>query len=147
MRFNNLRVGPHRVEVIAREGTGFAEVQFVNNTLQTLNVTADIRVPPGSNICSVTRNGTGVAYSWNSALGKVTVNTTLSGSGITLRVATTLAADANGDGAVNGADLSVLLATFGTSQPAGTNGDLNGDGLVNGADLSVLLAGFGGACQ
>jgi len=56
-------------------------------------------------------------------------------------------ADANGDGAVNGADLSVLLATFGTSQPAGTNGDLNGDGVVNGADLSVLLAGFGTSCQ
>jgi len=54
--------------------------------------------------------------------------------------------DINGDNAVNGADLSVLLSTFGQSVTPGTSGDLNGDGVVNGADLSVLLSTFGATC-
>jgi len=51
--------------------------------------------------------------------------------------------DANGDGLTNGADLSVLLATFGQAVTPGADADFNGDGLVNGADLSVLLSNFG----
>jgi len=51
--------------------------------------------------------------------------------------------DANGDGDTNGADLSVLLAQFGSSVTPNTGGDFNGDGQVNGADLSVLLGNFG----
>lgn len=54
-----------------------------------------------------------------------------------------LGGDVNGDGVVNGADLSVLLSTFGTQVLPGFAGDLNCDGLVNGADLSVLLSNFG----
>jgi len=54
--------------------------------------------------------------------------------------------DTNGDGLVNGADLSVLLAQFGLAVTPGTGADFNGDGLVNGADLSVLLARFGLGC-
>jgi len=55
--------------------------------------------------------------------------------------------DANGDGLVDGADLSVLLSTFGTKSPEpGTGADANGDGFVDGADLSVLLANFGSEC-
>lgn len=54
--------------------------------------------------------------------------------------------DANGDNEVNGADLSVLLAQFNQSVPAGTGADYNNDGVVNGADLSVLLGAFGNSC-
>ncbi|MCA9283964.1 MAG: hypothetical protein KDA22_02025 [Phycisphaerales bacterium] len=46
-----------------------------------------------------------------------------------------VAADYNGDGVVDGADLGTLLALWG-----GAEGDLNGDGIVNGADLGILLA-------
>lgn len=56
------------------------------------------------------------------------------------------AGDANGDGHVDAADLSVLLAQFGQSVPASSGSDFNGDGAVNGADLSVLLSAFGQAC-
>jgi hypothetical protein len=49
------------------------------------------------------------------------------------------AADLNGDGAVDGADLGLLLAAWGSSSP----GDLNGDGTVDGADLGLLLAAWG----
>ena len=44
--------------------------------------------------------------------------------------------DFNGDGSVDGADLSVLLGSWGTSDPIA---DLDGSGLVDGADLSTLL--------
>ena len=47
--------------------------------------------------------------------------------------------DLNGDGKVNGQDLSALLATWG--QPNGA-GDVNCDGTVSGPDLSELLANW-----
>lgn len=53
----------------------------------------------------------------------------------------TCAADLNGDGQVNGADLGLLLANWNGS---GT-GDLDGSGAVTGADLGELLAAWG-AC-
>ncbi|MFO0874831.1 MAG: dockerin type I repeat-containing protein [Phycisphaerales bacterium] len=49
--------------------------------------------------------------------------------------------DVNCDGHVNGADVGILLAAWGTAGPAG---DLNNDGVVNGADLGLLLAGWTG---
>ncbi|MSR45220.1 MAG: hypothetical protein EXS15_07705 [Phycisphaerales bacterium] len=49
-------------------------------------------------------------------------------------------ADFNGDGVVNGTDLTILLSNWGgTGQ-----GDASGDGIINGTDLSVLLASWTG---
>jgi hypothetical protein len=68
----------------------------------------------------------------------------ISGSG-TLTVAQTgscpvnCPADLNGDGSVGSADLTILLAAWGTPGP----GDLNGDGSVGSADLTILLAAWG----
>ncbi len=50
-------------------------------------------------------------------------------------------ADLNNDGVVNGADLGLLLANWGTGGPVG---DLNFDCTVNGADLGILLANWTG---
>ncbi len=47
--------------------------------------------------------------------------------------------DLNGDGVVDGADLTILLADWGQPGP----GDLNDDGTVGGADLTILLANWG----
>lgn len=47
-------------------------------------------------------------------------------------------ADLNGDGAVDSADLGILLAGWGTGQ-----GDVDGDGLTNATDLSILLSAWG----
>ena len=52
-------------------------------------------------------------------------------------------ADLNGDNTVDGADLTALLAEWGTF---GTQADLNGDGFVDGADLTALLSAWG-ACN
>lgn len=53
--------------------------------------------------------------------------------------------DLNGDGAIDLADLSILLANFGAAG-APEQGDLNGDGQVDLADLSILLTVFGQLC-
>lgn len=45
--------------------------------------------------------------------------------------------DLNGDGRVDGADVGIFLAVWGTSDP---DADLNGDGTVTGADLGLLIA-------
>lgn len=47
-------------------------------------------------------------------------------------------ADLDCNGVVDGADLGLLLAAWGTPGP----GDLNGDGVVDGADLGLLLASW-----
>ncbi|MEE2896504.1 MAG: dockerin type I repeat-containing protein, partial [Planctomycetota bacterium] len=52
------------------------------------------------------------------------------------------AADLNGDGRVDGADLARILARWGQSC-LGCAADLNRDGEVNGADLAGILAGWG----
>jgi len=49
------------------------------------------------------------------------------------------ASDLDGDGLVNGADLGILLANWGTP----CLGELTGDFAIDGADLGVLLANWG----
>jgi len=67
----------------------------------------------------------------------VTVSLTLAGGSC----GTLCPADLNFDGEVDGADLGLLLAAWGTADPCA---DLSGDGVVSGADLGLLLAAFGG---
>ncbi|MCB9838412.1 MAG: hypothetical protein H6813_03655 [Phycisphaeraceae bacterium] len=50
--------------------------------------------------------------------------------------------DLNGDGAVDTADLGILLGQFGGAGSA----DLNNDGVVDTADLGILLGAFGSGC-
>jgi hypothetical protein len=52
----------------------------------------------------------------------------------------TCTADLNLDGVVNGADLTILLGSWGTNDPVA---DLSGDGLVGGADLTIMLGNWG----
>ena len=54
------------------------------------------------------------------------------------------AGDFSGDGIIDGADLSELLARWG-SCPESCVHDLDGNGVIDGADLTVLL-GYWGAC-
>ena len=49
--------------------------------------------------------------------------------------------DLNGDGAVNGTDLALLLSSWGTSD---RTADIDGDGLVGGADLTLLISDWTG---
>ena len=54
------------------------------------------------------------------------------------RAGSACAPDLNGDGAVNGDDLGIMLGAWGTPGP----GDLNADGTVNGDDLGILLGAW-----
>lgn len=54
----------------------------------------------------------------------------------------TCVGDLNGDGVVDGADLTILLGAWGTNDPVA---DLNEDGNVDGADLTLMLGAWG-AC-
>ena len=53
--------------------------------------------------------------------------------------------DINGDGVVNGSDLSQVLGFWGTCLTKDCPPDFNGDGIVNGADLTIVLSNWG-AC-
>lgn len=59
----------------------------------------------------------------------------------------TCMADFNGDRVIDGRDLSVLLARFGSSAAPGDPADLNSDGVIDGLDLAVVLAQFGHKCR
>lgn len=50
-----------------------------------------------------------------------------------------VAGDLNGDGIVNGTDLTILLSAWGT---ANAQADVNDDGTVNGSDLTFLLSNW-----
>lgn len=54
------------------------------------------------------------------------------------------AADINGNGSVDGNDLSIVLTTWGTSgQQSGFDADIDGNGIVNGMELGFILTGWG----
>ncbi len=52
--------------------------------------------------------------------------------------------DLDGNGAVNSADLNILLSDFGCI--GACQGDINADGATDSADLNLLLAAFGSGC-
>ncbi len=58
----------------------------------------------------------------------------------TLTVVAGAPGDCNGDGAIDTADLGILIAAFGSSTLIA---DINGDGTVDTADLGQLIANFG----
>jgi hypothetical protein len=62
------------------------------------------------------------------------------GNGIPDSCAPVTGPDLNGDGLVNGADLTILLGSWGPC--GGCPADLDGDGSVGAADLAILLAAW-----
>jgi alpha-tubulin suppressor-like RCC1 family protein len=90
-------------------------------------------------------DGTVVAWGWNDS-GQCDVPAGLggivaisAGYGMTIAIRVRCDFDLNGDGAVTGADLGILLGNWG--RPG--IGDFNADGTVTGADLGLLLGDWG----
>jgi formylglycine-generating enzyme required for sulfatase activity len=52
-------------------------------------------------------------------------------------------ADITGNGLVNGADLGLMLAAWGSDGSEQPGADINADGIVNGADLAFVIGAFG----
>ena len=55
--------------------------------------------------------------------------------------------DLNGDCLVSGADLGLLLSSWGTCTSFPCLGDINGDGEINGADLGQMLGAWGNEAE
>ncbi|MBL9148293.1 MAG: hypothetical protein JNM94_06315 [Phycisphaerae bacterium] len=80
----------------------------------------------------------GKAYVWSVGYGSTRFNDT-----VTVKVADIIPcpADLNGDGLIDGADLAILLGSWGPC--LGCNADFDLSGMVDGADLAVLLGAWG----
>jgi hypothetical protein len=57
--------------------------------------------------------------------------------------ATTCPNDITGDGSIDGADLALILAAWGSCTVIPCGADLNDDHRVDGADLALVLATWG----
>jgi hypothetical protein len=80
----------------------------------------------------------GKAYVWSVGYGSNRFNDTVSVKVVDI---IPCPADLNGDGQVDGADLAILLGSWGPCP--GCNADFDLSGMVDGADLAVLLGAWG----
>lgn len=62
---------------------------------------------------------------------------------IAIRFNDGLCGDLNGDGAVDGSDLAIVLGSWNPISCAGCVADINGDGVVDGSDLALVLGTWG----
>jgi hypothetical protein len=118
--------------------------------LHTFTVTLDTR----SQYWSMTTAADGVVYNSydytnaiapkNPGINYVGFSATrqLSVENFILTQRTFLSGDADGDGAVNGADLNVVLSNYNQAGMGWAQGDFNADGTVNGADLNAVLSNY-----
>jgi formylglycine-generating enzyme required for sulfatase activity len=63
--------------------------------------------------------------------------------GVVHRASAQCPGDISGNGMVNGADLGLVLAAWGSDGSDEPGSDINADGLVNGADLAFVIGAFG----
>ena len=118
-----------------KDGVAISDSANVFGTISaTLSIDPVALVDAGVYDCVITKIASGCATTSNAT----TLNVNNPGN---------CPGDVDGDNDVDLADLSVLLANFGTPSAATlADGDLDGDGDVDLADLSVMLSNFGAAC-
>jgi hypothetical protein len=97
------------------------------------NVGEPNNAPAGENFVEMFSSG-----GWNDALGEGRAEAVIIEYG---KIVNDCIEDLDGDGNVSGADLTLLLSTWGS----GGVGDIDGDGITSGADLTLLLSRWG-AC-
>jgi len=113
-----------------------------------LNSGVTLRIPANSCVLPqfVTRDGAPVAYTYDAALGKVTISTQALNTGANAE--TTLSvwyptADFDGDTFVTGEDFDAFVAAF---EGGDGTSDFNGDGFVTGEDFDAYVATFEAGC-
>ncbi len=124
--------------------TNFTQDVFVHDrmTLQTERVSVSTAGDQGnatseeSVVC-----GSGAFVAFLSAASNLVPGDTNATTDIFVRdLSNAILGDLNGDGIVDGADLGMLLGSWGPC--GGCPADLNGDGIVDGADLGTLLGNW-----
>lgn len=81
----------------------------------------------------------GLAY----ALATREFNLSITGTVTVQMVSQAQAADVNGDGVVDGADLRIVASNLGTSPPGDERADIDGNGVVDVLDLALVALYFG----
>ncbi len=106
---------------------------------------------PGNSTATASFDGPGQGLFWGGIIGiwhgGATIDGAIvaSGSGVDWSgpVGGSIVGDLNGDGVVDGADLGLMLSSWGAcADCADCPGDLNGDCLIDGADLGLLLSNW-----
>lgn len=145
MTCNNLHLGNHRISVTADESNTTHRNTFTNHTGNTLDFDTQIRVPAGSTVIAVTRNGAGgcnaLSFTHDAATGRVHVADDIDAgaNAVTeIRVRFGLRGDFD---AANGVDLtdlpvfvSVLLGGDSDCEHI-LIADMNANGTADGADV------------
>lgn len=124
-------MGFHARSITLRHGTGGTLGQSVSMSLSGNGIWRGT-LPPRSAGTVVSYAVRAVDAAGNTANGPVLTYTEPGTAG--------RPADLNGDGAVDGFDLTILLAAYGSSNSVA---DINQDGIVDGFDLAAVLAAFG----
>lgn len=150
MTFTNLRVGTHRIDVTCAEAATSATHTFTNRTGAAVAYETYIRVPAGCTALAVTQDGTPVAYTYDSATGRVRVAGSLNtgvGAVTVVSVSTCVAGDLNCDCAVDEGDLAVFADCLNGPQnppacalPESERADIDDDTDVDLADFGLLQA-------
>jgi len=154
MQFNNvvLKVAPanffHKMDVLVEENAAAQRYThtFTMRSENPLNLETVVRVPSGSTVYSVTRNGTPVFYTHDSAIGAVTVGVPANvglGAQTIVEVRLGCPPDFNNDGFLDFTDFDAFVAAF----EAGDNAaDYNGDGFLDFTDFDAFVAAFETGC-
>lgn len=149
LEFKNIELGAHRIDVVCSESGLLSSNAFTNRTGNAVNFDTQIRVPAGSAVIAVTRNGAGgcssISYTYDAGTGRVHVTGSLD-TGANAVTSIDVRYGLHGDfDAINGVDLadvpvfvSVLLGDD-TGCEHLAIGDMNGDQLNNGADVQGFV--------
>lgn len=154
MTFNNVRLGPHAVNITVSESPNSVTHAFTNVSGAALSFDTAARIPPGRNVHAVKLNGAPAPYSFDGATGRVRVTQPLQ-TGVaavtTLVVRHGLGAgpgDLNCDGLINNFDIDPFVlailnaADYSAAYPGcdRANADVNLDDLVNNFDIDPFVA-------
>ena len=152
MTFHNLKLGSHRIDVTCTEGATYNQNTFTNLTGAAVNFDTYVRVPAGTTIFAVTRNGTAQAYTYNATTGRVHVTGALAtgaSAATQVRVYYGRRGDADGDGVIDLGDHAAFPACMtgpnnGPVAPACAVFDFEPDNDVDLADFAAFMRAFVG---
>jgi GH15 family glucan-1,4-alpha-glucosidase len=170
MAYRNLRVGDHRVDIEVGTAPSGAVHTFTNATGNAVNFDTVVRVQAGSPVCFVTVNGATASFTYDSAVGAVSITGPLAtGVGAQTVVfvwrfspADIAQTDATPgpDGQIDNGDFALFVSSFfsadcdGSAVPcnpadiAATDASPGPDGQVDNGDFALFISLFfsGGGC-
>jgi len=146
---DELEVGEdHRLEMeLGAPGSADVDLLVVDGDLildGSLEVIAVDGFAPGAYVLitwtgALTDLGLSIGRFPSGYVGAVVVDEASKEVRLEVELAASCPADLDGDKAVTGADLGILISNFGTAG----QGDLNGDSTIDGADLGIMLGAWG----